>query len=190
MYSYYNRDKRIVSGDSDQGRPKHESAIGGMGRISNNGILVPVFRNTFGDAGSMYSFLRISEASALALHTVGVIARNPDAKVSNLDIASRLAVSEHHLAKVHQRLVHCGILHAVRGPSGGFQLARPATAITLMEIVEAVEGPFAPSQCLLGRPKCQSDCCVLGVVSNSINEQVREFLVTTTADKLATMAGE
>ncbi|HEY3332667.1 MAG TPA: Rrf2 family transcriptional regulator [Capsulimonadaceae bacterium] len=137
----------------------------------------------------MYSFLRISEASALALHTMGVIARNPDTKISNSDISEMLNVSEHHLAKVHQRLVHAGILRAVRGPSGGFRLAREAGTITLMQIVEAVEGPFAPSQCLLGREKCQSDCCVLGAMSNSINEQVRTFLLTTTADKLATMAG-
>ena len=138
----------------------------------------------------MYSFLRISEASALALHTVGVLARQPDAKISNLAAASQLGVSEHHLAKVHQRLVHGGILTGARGPAGGFLLARPAESITLMEIVEAVEGRFAPSQCLLGRSQCQSDCCVLGKMSHSINEQVRAFLLGTTADKLATMAGE
>jgi Rrf2 family protein len=143
----------------------------------------------------MYSFLRISEASALALHTVGVIAAksadaaNADAKISNQDISLRLTVSEHHLAKVHQKLVHAGILTAVRGPAGGFQLSRPASEITLMEIVEAVEGPFAPSQCLLGRPRCQSDNCILGGMSQAINSQVRDFLTGTTADKLATMAG-
>jgi Rrf2 family iron-sulfur cluster assembly transcriptional regulator len=121
---------------------------------------------------------------------VGVLARCPEAKISNLEISTRLDVSEHHLAKVHQRLVHAGILTAARGPAGGFLLAKPAEAITLMEIVEAVEGRFAPSQCLLGRAECQSECCVLGKMSNSINEQVREFLAGTTADKLATMAGE
>jgi Rrf2 family protein len=137
----------------------------------------------------MYSFLRISEASALALHTIGVLVRQTEGKTSNLAVSSALGVSEHHLAKVHQRLVHVGILTAVRGPSGGFRLARPAKEITLMQIVEAIEGPFAPSQCLLGREKCQSECCILGKMSSSINEQIRNFLTENTADKLATMAG-
>ena len=138
----------------------------------------------------MYSFLRISEASALALHSVGVLARHGDTKTSNLELSSALAVSEHHLAKVHQRLVHANVLKAVRGPSGGFRFARPANEITLMEIVEAIEGPFSPSQCLLGREQCQSECCILGKMSTSINDLVRDFLNNTTADKLATMAGE
>lgn len=136
----------------------------------------------------MYSFLRISEASALALHTMGVLAAQGDNKLSNQEISSGLRVSEHHLAKVHQRLVHAGLLQAARGPAGGFRLARDPRTICLIEIVEAIEGPFAPSQCLLGREKCQTPCCVLGRMSSAVNEQVREFLTTTTADKLAAMA--
>ena len=136
----------------------------------------------------MYSFLRISEASALALHTVGVLAAQRDSQITNQDISASLNVSGHHLAKVHRSLVRAGILIAVRGPSGGFRLARDPEEIRLIQIVEAIEGPFEPSQCLLGRPKCQSDCCVLGKMSSSINEQVRTFLNDTTADKLATMA--
>jgi len=128
--------------------------------------------------------LRISEAGALALHTVGVLAGTPDALASNKDIAASLGVSEHHLAKVHQRLVAAGIARAVRGPSGGFRLARPASEITLLEIVEAVEGPFRPDQCLLGRPACSRAGCVLGKISSSINRQVTDFLAATTAESL------
>jgi Rrf2 family protein len=137
----------------------------------------------------MYSFLRISEASALALHTVGVLTVHPNERTTNAEISEMLQVSEHHLAKVHQRLVRSGILRAIRGPEGGFILARPANEIKLLEIVEAIEGPFAPTQCLLGREKCQSDCCILGKMSNSINDQVRVFLMETTADQLSTMTG-
>jgi Rrf2 family protein len=132
----------------------------------------------------MSTCLRISEAGALALHTVGILASSVDKLVSNQEIAARLKVSEHHLAKVHQHLVKAGIARAVRGPSGGFALARPASEITLLEIVEAVEGPLRPSQCLLGRPKCAKDNCVLGALSSSINKQVESFLTNTRADSL------
>ena len=132
----------------------------------------------------MYSFLRISEASAIALHTVRVLAGAPDESVTNQDIASLLDVSVHHLAKVHQRLVRAGILRGVRGPTGGFRLAREARDITLMEVVEAVEGSFEPCQCLLGRPKCVASPCALGQMSDAVNSMVRDFLTGTTADGL------
>jgi len=131
------------------------------------------------------SCLRISEAGALALHTVRMLVEAGGSLVSNHSIADFLKVSEHHLAKVHQRLVHAGIVRAVRGPNGGFTLARPATEISLLEIVEAVEGPFRPSRCLLGRPKCANESCILGALSDSINKQVTEFLAQTMAVNLA-----
>jgi len=133
----------------------------------------------------LLSFLRISEASALALHTVRVLALAPDNAVTNQDVASLLSVSVHHLAKVHQRLVRAGILRGVRGPAGGFRLARDPREITLMEVVEAVEGPFEPHQCLLGRPKCSTSPCALGQMSDTVNSLVREVLISTTVDRLA-----
>lgn len=132
----------------------------------------------------MSTCLRISEAAALALHTVGALAQSPGEMVSNQTLAAHLKVSEHHLAKVHQRLVKAGLVRAIRGPRGGFQLARPAEEIKLLEVVQAVEGTFTPQQCLLGRPACVSGQCVMGQFSQSLNRQVREFLETTTADSL------
>ncbi|MDR3710071.1 MAG: Rrf2 family transcriptional regulator [Capsulimonadaceae bacterium] len=133
----------------------------------------------------MFSFLRMSDASAIALHTVRVLALAPSSSVTNQDVASLLGVSVHHLAKVHQRLVHAGLLVGVRGPAGGFRLARDPSTITLMEVVEAVEGTFEPHQCLLGRPKCATSPCALGQMSDAVNSLVRGFLVNTTVDRLA-----
>jgi Rrf2 family protein len=132
----------------------------------------------------MHTCLRISDAAALALHSMGVLAASPDEMLSNQTVATRLKVSEHHLAKVHQRLVRAGLVRAIRGPHGGFQLARPAREITLLEIVQAVEGPFAPTTCLLGRTACVGGHCVMGEFSQSLNQQVRDFLAGTTADSL------
>lgn len=150
----------------------------------NYGIIVPNYLITEKIKPVSTTCIRISEAVALAFHTLGVLVRSPEQLVSNQDIAGSLKVSSHHLAKVHQRLVHNGIIKAVRGPSGGFQLAKPANEILLMEVVQAIEGNFEPDQCLLGRPACQRGTCVLGKLSASINHQVREFLITTTVDQL------
>jgi Rrf2 family protein len=119
-----------------------------------------------------------------------MLALQPSDKITNQTISDHLQVSEHHLAKVHQKLVRHGLLKAERGPSGGFVLAKPANKIKLIEIVEAIDGPFNPSQCLLGREHCDSDCCLLGQMSNSINDQIRTFLNETTADKLWIATGK
>jgi len=136
----------------------------------------------------MFSFLRLSEATALALHTIGVLAANPEKLISNQEISERLQVSGNHLAKVHGRLVRAGIVTGSRGPSGGFRLAAPANEIPLMKIVEAIEGPIHTCQCLLGRTKCNSADCVMGALTDSVNGLVIDYLSRTTADKLATMS--
>src|SRR6059058_2851108 len=58
------------------------------------------------------------------------------------------------LAKVFQKLVKGGILRSAKGRGGGFTLARPAHQITLVQIVEAIEGPQLLDQCVVGLEKC------------------------------------
>lgn len=133
----------------------------------------------------MANLLRISDASALALHTVEVLARNPDRFVTAQDIAEQLDVSEHHLQKVHQRLSRAGVIRSARGPRGGVQLAKPPGEIRLMDIYETMEGRFDPDQCLLGRPTCARAGCILGNLSEQVNGLVKDYFSKTTVADLA-----
>ena len=57
--------------------------------------------------------------------------------------------------KLVSKLSHGGLLRSVRGAGGGFKLARPAAAINLAEIIEAIEGPIALTACVeAGRHDC------------------------------------
>jgi Rrf2 family protein len=56
-------------------------------------------------------------------------------------IAEAEGLPERFLVKVLTPLARAGVLESVRGPCGGFRLARPAKGITLLEVVEAVDGP-------------------------------------------------
>ena len=102
----------------------------------------------------MADLIRMSEATALGLHTMAVVARHNE-PTSTAQIATELRASEAHLSKVLQRLAKVGLVHSIRGPKGGFALERPPEAISLLGVYEAVEGPLESNRCLLGNPVCQ-----------------------------------
>ena len=132
----------------------------------------------------MAGILRVSEASTLALHTMAVLAGEPDGQLSVRRIAAALEASDHHLAKVLQRLTHAGLVRSTRGPHGGFALARPAAKITLLAVHEAVEGPLPATHCLLGRPRCQG-ACMLGDLLCAVGKLVHDRLANTSLADLA-----
>ena len=94
------------------------------------------------------------------------------------EIAGEQGVSVAHLSKVMQRLVKVGLLTSRRGPGGGFILGRAADKISLLEILEAMDGPMSDCKCLLGRKKCLFGGCALGALLTHVNHQVRVFMAT------------
>lgn len=70
------------------------------------------------------------------------------------DLASRLELPGPYLAKILQSLAQEGLLHSVRGPRGGFRLARAAHKITVGEVVAALEGAETMTGCVMGFAHC------------------------------------
>jgi Rrf2 family protein len=124
--------------------------------------------------------LRISEAASLAMHALGYLAKRDDGPVTSREIATRFEISEAHLSKVLQRLVKIELLRSVRGPHGGFFLTRLPESVTLLEVFEAIEGRFEPSQCLLSSAICDGDNCILGSIVLEANTMLRKRLEETT----------
>ncbi|MCO5168622.1 MAG: Rrf2 family transcriptional regulator [Planctomycetes bacterium] len=85
--------------------------------------------------------MRWSKATRFALHAALELARAGGERVTTQQIAETYEISLNHLAKVMGQLVRAGIARGVRGVGGGYRLARDPARITLLEIVEAVEGP-------------------------------------------------
>jgi Rrf2 family protein len=132
----------------------------------------------------MTGALKISEAASLALHAMAVLAGGEKRPLSTREMARSLRASENHLAKVLQSLARAGLLESMRGPKGGFRLARRKSDVTLLMVYEAVEGPLRPPGCLLGQPACLGDC-VLGGLVHKVSTQVRDYLAQTTLGDLA-----
>jgi len=85
--------------------------------------------------------LKPSKKVALAFEAVVDIAYHGGAEpVQSQDIARRLGLPRRYLEQVLQQLVRCGILKGVRGPRGGYRLARERRRITVGEVVRVLEG--------------------------------------------------
>ena len=132
----------------------------------------------------MSHILKISEAASLALHAVVFLAAKPGRLVPTKEIASTLHLSEAHLSKVLQRLARAGLVRSIRGPKGGFTLGKPCDRISLLDVYEAIEGPFVSSNCLLDSPVCGGEQCILGGLLETANKLVEEYLAGTKLSEL------
>ena len=87
--------------------------------------------------------MRVSRSVAYGLLAVGYVAQHKDEGliISNA-IAEKYNIPLEYLLKIMQQLVKRQILRSKRGPHGGFSLARPLNKITMLDVIEAVDGPM------------------------------------------------
>lgn len=87
--------------------------------------------------------MRISRSTGYGILAIGYIAQHQkDGIILSQDIAQTYNIPLEYLLKILQQMVKANILRSKRGPRGGFSLAKPSKKITMLEIIEAVEGPM------------------------------------------------
>jgi Rrf2 family protein len=87
--------------------------------------------------------MKISRSTGYGLVGVAYIAQHyKDGAVLAARVSKEYDIPLEYLLKILQQLVRANILRSKRGPRGGFFLARPAEEITMLEIIEAVDGPM------------------------------------------------
>ncbi len=87
--------------------------------------------------------MKISRSTGYGLLAAGYIAKNQkNGIVLSQTISKEYNIPLEYLLKILQQLVRANILRSKRGPRGGFLLAKPTSKITMLEIVEAVDGPL------------------------------------------------
>ena len=93
--------------------------------------------------------MRLSNLADYAVVTMSAAARHcGGARVSAAQLAAETGLPAATVQKLVSKLSAAGLLRSVRGAGGGLKLARPAAAISLADIVEAVEGPIALTACV------------------------------------------
>lgn len=106
--------------------------------------------------------LRVTKLTDYATVVMTVLAHYPDAVLSASELAERAGLETTTVAKVLKPLAQAGLVEGFRGANGGYRLARPADAIGLLEIVEAMEGPLGMTECSVHTGNCgiEQSCSV------------------------------
>lgn len=95
------------------------------------------------------------------------------------------------LAKLLQQLARAGILTSVKGPKGGFGLARQPENITMMEVIEAVDGEEGFTRCAVGLAECSDTSpCPLHETWEPLKRRITDYLSERTLADLAAALAE
>ncbi|MXO47964.1 Rrf2 family transcriptional regulator [Erythrobacter vulgaris] len=130
--------------------------------------------------------MRLSNLADYAVVTMSQAARHcGGGRVSASDLAAETGLPAPTVQKLVSKLVGAGLLRSVRGAGGGLQLARPAAAISLADIVEAVEGPIALTACIEGAECVVEHECRIRPHWPMVNEALRGALAGIPLTQLA-----
>ena len=129
--------------------------------------------------------MKLTRASSYAIHAVvSMAAQKNKAPVASHDTARAQHIPERFLLKVLRPLVGARILYSVKGPNGGYRLARPASDISLLEVVEAVDGPIRGMVPYIEGTDSKLEKR-LEPICNRIAEETRRYLQKTSIADLA-----
>lgn len=132
--------------------------------------------------------LRISTRGRYALRAMVDLALHADkGPALRQDIAARQDISADYVAQLFRLLHAAGLVKGVKGPGGGYILARDPAAITALDIIQAVEGPVAVVHCVLpsDEPACNRvDRCVTYLLWKRLSAAISDFLGSITLQDL------
>lgn len=121
--------------------------------------------------------MKLTRASEYALHALSHLAKQkPDTAVPSHVMAQAQGIPERFLLKVLKPLVSAGILRSVKGPNGGYRLARPANQVSMLEVIEAAEGPIRGLAPTTGAEDAAKFDTQLEAVCNDVANLVRDRL--------------
>lgn len=93
-----------------------------------------------------------------ALQAVSYLALQPEGRLTSIkELTGRLQIPYHFLGKILQELAQKKILISRKGHDGGFALAQSSENITLITIIEAIDGSNFKHQCIMGFPDCSCE---------------------------------
>jgi len=127
--------------------------------------------------------MRLPPAADYAVRGASVLAEHyGEGPVPLEHICACRDVRKAYLSKIFAALVRAGLVAAVRGKRGGYMLAREPCKITLLEVIEAVQGPIRLNFCTHTPSRCREENCPFSRVWRGLQSCVRAKLQSVTLD--------
>ena len=123
--------------------------------------------------------IKLSKMTDYAVVCLGMLARRPGSSMSATELSKETGLSLYTVQKLLKLLVSkSDFIKANRGALGGYMLNRNSSEISVVEIIEALDGPITLTSCVdKSESFCEaSDICFLGGKWNKINEIIRKSL--------------
>ena len=130
--------------------------------------------------------LRISRLTDYATVILANLAGQPGRVQTATALAEQTRIAAPTVSKLLKQLQKTNLVTSTRGLHGGYQLARPATEISAADILDALEGPVALTDCAAGQGHCGiEETCRVGRVWQRLNQAIRRSLGEVTLAQLA-----
>jgi FeS assembly SUF system regulator len=121
--------------------------------------------------------LRISKLTDYGTVVLACLAATPGQRLTATEVAERTRLALPTVSKLLKSFHRAGLLTSARGVRGGYQLARPAAAISAAAIIDAIEGPVAITECSGQHSTCAHEVsCSTGSAWQRINGAIRRSL--------------
>jgi FeS assembly SUF system regulator len=121
--------------------------------------------------------LRISKLTDYGTMVLACLATRPHERHPATAVAERTRLGLPTVSKLLKSLHRAGLVTSARGAQGGYQLARPATSISAADIIDAIEGPVAITECSGDHSACDLEqVCTTGTSWQRVNLAIRRSL--------------
>ena len=131
--------------------------------------------------------MQITRQADYAIRAVRYLAKlGPNQRAATSTVAQEMKIPPSFLAKIISQLSIAGLLHTSRGARGGVTLAREPGEISMLDVVEAIDGPILLNECVGDPANCDfSDDCLVHPIWVEVQESLVKRLRETRFDQLS-----
>lgn len=128
--------------------------------------------------------MRITQEADYALRIAGLLAEQCEADGARLDagtVSERTMIPQRFTLKILRKMVLGGIVRSYQGKNGGYSLSKPASEITMREVIELIDGPVNLARCISNGHECSKEGydksgCRIYSIFVALSEQLAEKL--------------
>jgi Rrf2 family transcriptional regulator, cysteine metabolism repressor len=135
--------------------------------------------------------MKLSTRGKYGLYAMFYLAGHKDEGPQSLQSIASTGVPKQYLEQLLGNLRRAGLVSSVRGAQGGYQIARAPEKITVLDVIDAMEGPLELSECMTDESHCDRSCkCPVRRVWQKLTDSINHELAGITLGDMFQVPGE